>query len=534
MTEVVRVLYVDQGNLSHAIVRTLEEEQIHLIRAEDGVDALKRLDLEPIDVVIVPDKLPALPIRRFVERVQTLEPGVSILVSGERSDLPPEVFQVSTGASGRKLRDRLDEIIADRTLDRGLESQDRLEGVAFEITHAVVTATDEEAILNAFYDTLTHSDLFNFVWVWRYDQPDGALLGTRPLAGQFTPTDVTQALAIGDPNFVAEAIQSATLTVARSDDLTRSSAAVDSTPNAAPGSSRPTVAYAAVPFSVDGETYGIALLGADRSDAFDNTECTLLGKLGTIVGESLATAGQRRRGPQPPSNPERISQFVDVFAHELRNPLQIAQSYLEMGRDGMDEDSLERVKTAHNTIEEIIASVVQMAGGGGFDEVTEVDVTNAATDSWQRVRNGSAELTVGKPVTVSADPDLLDRLLSNLFSNAIDHAGPDVSVRVGALPDDAGFFVEDNGPGIPETDRETVLEWGFSTGDDHLGIGLGFIREIAEAHDWTIAITEGRDGGARFEFVTDRSQLSTDGGFRFHSSSMARAASHSVSLTEAF
>lgn len=72
-----------------------------------------------------------------------------------------------------------------------------------------------------------------------------------------------------------------------------------------------------------------------------------------------------------------------------------------------------------------------------------------------------------------------------------------VTITIGDLPD--GFYVEDDGPGIPANERETVLDPGYSTREDGTGFGLSIVRDIAEAHRWDIAVTAGSEGGARFE-----------------------------------
>ncbi|MFC4449989.1 ATP-binding protein [Halorussus aquaticus] len=88
-------------------------------------------------------------------------------------------------------------------------------------------------------------------------------------------------------------------------------------------------------------------------------------------------------------------------------------------------------------------------------------------------------------------------LLENLFTNAVEHADGCVTVRVGGLP--SGFYVEDDGPGIPEAEREQVFEAGYTT--DGIGFGLVFVAELADTYGWEYAITDGPDGGARFEFT---------------------------------
>lgn len=58
----------------------------------------------------------------------------------------------------------------------------------------------------------------------------------------------------------------------------------------------------------------------------------------------------------------------------------------------------------------------------------------------------------------------------------------------------AGFYIEDDGVGIPEADRETVLESGFSTASEGTGLGLAIVSEIVAAHDWGIHVTSSAEG----------------------------------------
>jgi signal transduction histidine kinase len=72
----------------------------------------------------------------------------------------------------------------------------------------------------------------------------------------------------------------------------------------------------------------------------------------------------------------------------------------------------------------------------------------------------------------------------------------DVTVTVGDFAE--GFFVADDGPGIPEQDREVVFERGYSTADG-TGYGLAIVAELATAHGWSVTATESESGGARIE-----------------------------------
>jgi signal transduction histidine kinase len=74
-----------------------------------------------------------------------------------------------------------------------------------------------------------------------------------------------------------------------------------------------------------------------------------------------------------------------------------------------------------------------------------------------------------------------------------------LTVRVGRVDDAAGFYVEDDGVGIPETRRDEVFDRGYSTTATGTGLGLAIVEKMAAAHGWTVTVAEGEAGGARIE-----------------------------------
>jgi signal transduction histidine kinase len=61
-----------------------------------------------------------------------------------------------------------------------------------------------------------------------------------------------------------------------------------------------------------------------------------------------------------------------------------------------------------------------------------------------------------------------------------------------------GFCVDDDGPGVPPEERDEVFAPGYTTADDGSGFGLLSVRQIALAHDWSVAVRDSPAGGARF------------------------------------
>ena len=77
-----------------------------------------------------------------------------------------------------------------------------------------------------------------------------------------------------------------------------------------------------------------------------------------------------------------------------------------------------------------------------------------------------------------------------------------MTLQVGRLEDEHGFYVEDDGPGIPPEERDRIFETGYTTSLEGTVPGLAIVQRIITAHDWTIVATESEGGGARFE-ITD-------------------------------
>jgi PAS domain S-box-containing protein len=225
---------------------------------------------------------------------------------------------------------------------------------------------------------------------------------------------------------------------------------------------------------------------------------------------------RRQREQELERKNEQLEQFASIVTHDLRNPLNAAQSRLELARDG-DCDHLAVVDEQLVRMEELIEDVLAIARHGQEVEETEpVDIGRLAESCWATVETGNAEVIVDTDQTLSVDTGRLRQLFENLFRNAvehgstgsqnaersgdaIEHGGNDVTVRIGTLTD--GFYVEDDGPGIPAEDRDQVFDHGFTTDEDGTGFGLNIVAEIVTAHGWEISVTEGTEGGARFEIT---------------------------------
>ncbi|WP_134671691.1 PAS domain S-box protein [Halorussus marinus] len=201
---------------------------------------------------------------------------------------------------------------------------------------------------------------------------------------------------------------------------------------------------------------------------------------------------------------ERLESFASMLAHELRNPVTIGQIYTQQLSTDPDPTAVEYVTEAFDRIEDMIdVMLVLTRGRDAVSGDATIHLEAVAREAWAEAQTRDATVDVALEKTIEADETYISHLFRNLFENAVEHGGADVTVTVGDLPD--GFYVADDGEGIPAGERETVFEVGYTTASDTGGTGLGlaFVAELADVYEWTVTVTESPTGGARFEFRDD-------------------------------
>ena len=196
----------------------------------------------------------------------------------------------------------------------------------------------------------------------------------------------------------------------------------------------------------------------------------------------------------------RLEEFSSVVAHDLRNPLNVAQGRATLVQQDCESDHVDKLKSALNRMETIIEDTLILAQSGrSVGEMRRVNIMNTLGNCWEMVEAPDATLDVADNVTIRADPDRLKHICENLIRNAVEHAGDAVTISLGQKDENTIYF-EDDGPGIPKEKRDTVFEPGYSSTTDGTGMGLPIVKRLAEAHGWTVSLTESSAGGARFEF----------------------------------
>lgn len=178
----------------------------------------------------------------------------------------------------------------------------------------------------------------------------------------------------------------------------------------------------------------------------------------------------------------------------------MSQGKLDLLEADCESDHLDGLRRGLDRIDALIEDLLELARqGDAVGEPEPVDLGTLAQRSWKTVETGEAALDVQCDEQLYADRSRLKQLLENLYRNAIDHGGDDVNVTVGSL--DTGFYVADDGPGIPEGQRDEVLAPGYSTSEEGTGFGLSIVKQVVDAHGWDVRLASSQEGGARFEII---------------------------------
>ncbi|MFB6090607.1 MAG: sensor histidine kinase, partial [Halobellus sp.] len=247
-----------------------------------------------------------------------------------------------------------------------------------------------------------------------------------------------------------------------------------------------------------------------RLGDFSEWEVTLVDLMSRWVSYELQHREARARLER---QNDKLDRFAGIVSHDLRNPLNVVSGSIELAAETGDLDHLDRAADAVGRMELLIENLLTLARAGDeIDDPVPVHLPSFVAQCRDNVVIPEARVRIETTRSVYADETRLGQLFENLFRNAVEHGSTSppsqaqgnaadddegVTIVVGDLPD--GFYVADDGPGIPEDERERVFESGYTTSNGS-GIGLAIVAEVAGAHGWDVSLTDQPGGGARFEF----------------------------------
>ena len=207
----------------------------------------------------------------------------------------------------------------------------------------------------------------------------------------------------------------------------------------------------------------------------------------------------------------QISQRTEMLAgvsHDLRTPLTRVRLQLALLADANPESRGEIAESEQDLLlmEHMIDEYMAFARGQGGEAPVDTDLAEIIDDvAGNARRHGSpVSLAVERPLVMALRPNAIRRCLTNLVENAV-HYGAQVQISAARRDDVVAVTVEDDGPGIPEDQREEVfkpffrLDGARNPRTGGAGLGLSIARDVARGHGGDIRMSGGTLGGLRAE-----------------------------------
>jgi len=214
---------------------------------------------------------------------------------------------------------------------------------------------------------------------------------------------------------------------------------------------------------------------------------------------------------------EAKTEFFANVSHELRTPLTLVLSPLEALRSKATpyDDTLATIENNARRLLRLINQLLDLAkADAGEARLAQepIDLGRLATQVVDGFRTAAEtegiDLRVDVPedLVVALDPKWIDAALSNLLANALRYARTRIEVAIEDTGGELLFRVDDDGPGVPESERDTIFDRFAQVDGERRGTGLGLaiVREAARLHGGSAAVTDSNAGGARFELRVPR------------------------------
>ena len=269
-----------------------------------------------------------------------------------------------------------------------------------------------------------------------------------------------------------------------------------------------TMAEMAVPVKKGAQVIGVLDIQADSPDVFDESDVTAMETLSTQIAAAIENArlyeqaqreiAERQQAEKNLAELNEVLRLTNkILRHDILNDMQIAQSALELYREGEGEDMLERI---HRRIQQSVELINRMR---------QLESLISAGGDMQTYDAGAvvAEAAEDHPVTcnvhgtcmVKAD-DAIHSVIDNILENAVVHGGADtIEVTIEQQDDSCMLRIADNGTGIPDDIKQQVFTEGFSHGGQAgTGLGLYIVKKTVERYGGSIAIEDNEPHGAVF------------------------------------
>lgn len=488
-----RVLHVEDNDFFARVAAGIlaDDYDMDVHTVENAGKALDRLELERFDCVVSDYEMPGMDGLEFLDAVRETHPEIPfILLTGGGSEqiaskaISAGVTDYLKKGDGKEqfavLANRIENAIARRRTERLSERQIEVNDLIWDVSQAVLQASSREAIEETVCEQFADSEPYVLSWVGKVDEETATV---RPKVSAGVEQRYLNAVVLdadregGDRVPVREAVETRTVQVEQQARL-EENFEID---NGAGGEDGEQYAVAAIPLVYEERAYGVLSVWSNVRHAFDETERRVLSKFGNNLAYAIDSVQTRKELVR---REQRLQVFNRILRHNLRNDLNVV-----LGRAENIREEFPPAAEEANVIEQKASELIEISEkarevGKTLDREDrtkkQIDVTECVERTCEEFRQTypDAEITTKIPESLLVFADkTLEAAISELIENAIEHNDddePSVTVTVSNTEEEREWVeitVSDDGPGIPEGEREVLAE-GEETALHH-GSGLG-------------------------------------------------------------
>lgn len=251
----------------------------------------------------------------------------------------------------------------------------------------------------------------------------------------------------------------------------------------------------------------------------------LLATIATLIGSAVANSRLLDAERTLVTRLEELdglkTDFLATISHEVRTPLasiigfsNLLRTRRDIYSDDQVADFLDRIEKNAASLSVMLQQVLDFSRleRGALQPIpSPLDaaavIRNVVRDNSVVLADCKIELDVPSSLAVLADRNSLERIVGNLLTNAVKFSpkGSTVRVSLNRHPSGAILVVADEGPGVPEAEREKIFERFYRGSGEGLrgtrgaGIGLAVVRELVEHLQGEVSVSAALGGGARFQ-----------------------------------
>lgn len=214
---------------------------------------------------------------------------------------------------------------------------------------------------------------------------------------------------------------------------------------------------------------------------------------------------------------ERYRNSLADLSHSLKTPISVIQGILNNESINKEDQSYmqSQVNKMTNTIRYQLQRAVHGFQGLSINKIAISPIVATITDAMKKVyadKNLSIQLDLKNECYFHGDEDDLMEILGNLIDNACKYCKKEILIKIEHIDNTLVFYFSDDGPGIPTQQRNAILQRGvrLDTVEAGQGMGLALVKEILDAYQATIEISDSLIGGACFKVSVNTQVTSHD------------------------